>query len=63
MDSSEILICDTGTGYLKMGKSNETFPSLIMPSLIGRPLMRYESKIKGIELKVSKILPTILLLL
>ena len=50
-----ILICDTGTGYLKMGRSTETFPSHIMPSLIGRPIMRYESKIKGIELKVFNI--------
>lgn len=46
------LICDTGTGYLKMGWSHETFPSCVMPSLIGRPLMRYEQKINGIELKV-----------
>ena len=51
--SAGTLICDTGTGYLKMGWSNETFPTCVMPSLIGRPLMRYESKINGIELKVQ----------
>ena len=52
---SGTLICDSGTGYLKLGWSKETFPSTIMPSLIGRPLMRYESNINGIELKVISI--------
>ena len=50
--TSGTLICDSGTGYLKLGWSTEIFPSCLMPSLIGRPLMRYESNINGIELKV-----------
>lgn len=49
---AETLICDSGTGYLKIGWSNEDFPTFTFPALVGRPLMRYEEKINDIEIKV-----------
>lgn len=50
--SNPAIICDSGTGYLKIGRSNEDFPSFTFPALVGRPLMRYEEKINDIEIKV-----------
>jgi len=46
------LICDSGTGYLKIGWAKEDFPSFTFPALVGRPLLRYEEKINDIEIKV-----------
>lgn len=46
------LICDSGTGYLKIGWSSEDFPRFTFPALVGRPLLRYEEKINDIEIKV-----------
>ncbi len=51
--SDSTLICDSGTGYLKIGWSKEDFPSVTFPALVGRPLLRYEEKINDIEIKVS----------
>lgn len=50
--SNPAIICDSGTGYLKIGRSDENFPSFTFPALVGRPLMRYEEKINDIEIKV-----------
>jgi len=38
--------------YIKLGYSNENFPREIYPSMIGRPMLRYEEKIDNIEIKV-----------
>lgn len=51
---ADSLICDSGTGYLKIGWSNEDFPSITFPALVGRPMLRYEEKINDIEIKVKK---------
>ena len=48
------LICDSGTGYLKVGWANKSFPDYSFPAIIGRPLLRYEEKIDDIEIKVLK---------
>ena len=37
----EALICDNGTGFLKLGWSNSNFPDLVLPNVIGRPNRRY----------------------
>ena len=46
-----VIIIDSGSGYLKAGLSNEEFPSVTIPALIGRTMLRLEEKIEGIELK------------
>jgi len=45
------VVCDNGTGFVKVGYAAENFPSLIFPSMIGKPLMRSEEEFKNVELK------------
>jgi len=45
------VICDNGTGYVKCGFGGENFPSHIFPSMVGRPMMRYEEEMKEVQLK------------
>jgi len=45
------IISDNGTGFVKCGYAGENFPALIFPSMIGKPLMRYEEDFKDVELK------------
>ena len=51
MSELPVVVLDNGTGYLKAGLSNETEPSVLIPSLIGRPLLRYGETLEGVELK------------
>ena len=46
------LICDSGTGYLKIGWAKDDFPTTTFPAMVGRPMLRYEEKINDIEIKV-----------
>jgi actin-related protein 2 len=34
------IVCDNGTGYVKVGFSGRNFPTAIFPALVGRPAMR-----------------------
>jgi actin-related protein 2 len=46
------IVCDNGTGFVKTGYASENFPAFIFPSMIGKPLMRYEEEnTQGVELK------------
>jgi len=45
------VVCDNGTGFVKTGYAGENFPTLIFPSMIGKPLMRSEEDFKNVELK------------
>jgi len=45
------VVCDNGTGFVKCGFAGGNFPAHIFPSMIGRPLMRYEEEFKNVELK------------
>jgi len=45
------VVCDNGTGFVKTGYAGDNFPAHIFPSMIGRPLMRYEEEFKDVELK------------
>lgn len=49
--SKKPIVCDNGTGFVKTGYAGDNFPSLIFPSMIGKPLMRAEEEFKDIELK------------
>jgi actin-related protein len=33
----EPLVCDNGTGYIKLGYSSSTFPEYSIPNIVGRP--------------------------
>jgi len=45
------IVCDNGTGFVKVGFAKDNFPRHIFPSMIGRPLMRYEEEWADVELK------------
>ena len=48
------IICDLGTGYMKMGFGGENFPNKTFPSVVGRPMLRYEETIDDVQLKVLR---------
>jgi actin-related protein 2 len=39
-DNSGTIICDPGTGYMKMGFAGDNFPKASFASLVGRPMLR-----------------------
>ena len=45
------IICDNGTGYLKMGFAGDNFPRYTVPSIVGRPMLRSNQNVDGIQLK------------
>jgi len=51
MDNTRPIICDTGTGYLKIGWAGDNFPAHMFPTMVGRPMLRFDEKIEGVELK------------
>jgi len=51
MGSKKPVVCDNGTGYVKCGFAGDNFPQHNFPSMIGRPIMRYEEEFKDVQLK------------
>jgi len=53
MDSQgrKVIVCDNGTGFVKVGYAGSNFPEHIFPSLVGRPIIRAANKIGDIEVK------------
>jgi len=47
------IICDNGSGYLKMGYAGESFPHYTIPSIVGRPALRANQNVDGLELKAE----------
>lgn len=44
------VICDNGTGFLKMGYAGDNFPRFTVPSIVGRPMLRSKQDVGGVEL-------------
>jgi actin-related protein 2 len=51
MEGVKPIICDNGSGYLKMGIAGENLPKFTIPGIIGRPMLRSEERIGNIEIK------------
>jgi len=51
MSADPVIVFDNGSGYLKAGLSNVEIPTITVPALIGRPMLRYAEKIENVELK------------
>ena len=53
MDSHgrKVLVCDNGTGFVKVGYAGSNFPEHIFPSQVGRPILRASNKFGNIEVK------------
>jgi len=49
--SGKVVVCDNGTGFVKCGFAGANFPTSIFPSLVGRPVLRFEEKIENVQLK------------
>lgn len=47
------VVCDLGTGYMKMGMTGDNFPSKTFQSVVGRPMLRGEETIDDVQLKVN----------
>jgi actin-related protein 2 len=45
MEKNRSVICDPGTGYMKMGFAGDNFPKASFASLVGRPMLRYEENL------------------
>ena len=53
MNHQTPIICDPGTGYMKMGFAGDNFPKSSFASLVGRPMLRFEESLgDDVELKV-----------
>nr|P53487.1 RecName: Full=Actin-related protein 2; AltName: Full=Actin-like protein 2 [Acanthamoeba castellanii]AAC46911.1 Arp2 [Acanthamoeba castellanii] len=50
-DSSKVIVCDNGTGFVKCGFARSNFPASIFPSMVGRPILRSEEKFDNVEIK------------
>jgi len=51
MDSNKVVVCDNGTGFVKCGIAGANFPTSIFPSMVGRPILRSEVEIEGVEIR------------
>eukprot|EP00913_Durusdinium_trenchii_P031845 g29823.t1 len=47
MASRPPVICDTGTGVIKAGMAGEQEPSVMLPNLLGRPVLRADGMVVG----------------
>jgi len=48
----QAIVCDNGTGFVKVGYAGENFPRHIFPSLVGRPMLRADQVVEeNVELK------------
>jgi len=46
-----VIVCDNGTGFVKTGYAAENFPTCVFPSMVGKPILRFEEKVAGVEIK------------
>lgn len=40
MSSPLPVVCDSGTGYIKIGFAGDNFPKFSIPAMVGRPMLR-----------------------
>jgi len=59
MDNIPRIILDNGSGYLKCGLSTQNVPQFTIPSLVGRPMLRFEENIDDFKIKVISLLLTL----
>ncbi|CAI2372658.1 unnamed protein product [Moneuplotes crassus] len=48
---SNNIVCDNGSGYIKIGYGGDNFPLYTLQGVVGRPLIRSGEKVDGGELK------------
>ena len=40
-----VVVCDTGTGFVKCGYAGDESPRVLFPCMVGRPTLRYEEEL------------------
>jgi len=45
------IVCDNGTGFLKIGFAGDNFPTKTFPTMVGRPVLRSEERMVDYQLK------------
>ena len=45
------VVCDNGTGFVKLGYAGQYFPEYIFPSMIGTPTMKYSEEFENVDIK------------
>lgn len=45
------VICDNGSGYVKLGYGGDSFPRFVIPSIVGKTELRKNQNIGGVALK------------
>ncbi len=45
------VVCDNGSGFMKIGFAGENFPRATVPAIAGRPMLRSGQKVGNVELK------------
>ncbi len=45
------IVCDNGTGFVKLGYAGSYFPAHVFPSMIGTPTIKYSEEYTDVELK------------
>eukprot|EP01041_Mallomonas_annulata_P001837 gene1837-3552_t len=52
LGSMPTVVCDNGTGFVKVGFAGHNFPTSIFPSMVGRPILRAEESLSdAIQIK------------
>ncbi|KAI9092697.1 actin family [Phlyctochytrium arcticum] len=49
--TKDVIVCDNGTGFVKVGFAGDHFPSATFPAVVGRPILRSEEAIGDVTLK------------
>jgi len=49
--SDQTIVCDNGTGYMKVGYAGDNYPSASFPTMVGRPELRSEERMSDVQLK------------
>jgi len=45
------IVCDNGTGFVKLGYAGDYFPTHVFPSMVGTPTMKYSEEFEDVDLK------------
>ena len=40
VDDDNCIVCDAGSGFMKLGLASELYPSIVAPTIVGRPVVR-----------------------
>lgn len=51
-----LVVCDNGTGLVKVGYAHSQFPQFVFPSIVGTPQLKTKAKLRGKEIELKDIM-------